>query len=464
MVLNINFYILTVFCLVALISQVFFGKTVVLGAELAIAGVFFIYLKRKKILTMADVVFICGWLLNVCYVAFSFGNVRQYDYYNFLMYADFFVKHDFFINHWQNYIEAVYFHPPLWGFLSAFVAKMVMFAGKTQEFGFDCSRFISLWAVGGGYIIFWRFMQKLKYQEFVQIWLFGIFVFAPINGIIANLVNNDALVYFFMLGGIYKAYLWFLRRTYASVSGVCAFIFLAGMTKFSGLMIMPFVAVLGLFWFLFAQDKADKNMWGQFFLIALSFVLGFAWGLFLLYYHFPLVPPLVNADFQNMSGYTLSERLFSVSAVGVPFADIWGNNLEPNVWLALIKTSLFGEWSWRSLFWAYVQYGLGIFWAFCAVGLFFYIPKYKIANSFPLSAAVITLVFSVLSAWINFWLDYPYFCSSEFRYVIILLPLSLLWIGGYLDKKSLPKLFKGILTGLLAIMVFARFMLYLNTI
>ena len=64
----------------------------------------------------------------------------------------------------------------------------------------------------------------------------------------------------------------------------------------------------------------------------------------------------------------------------------------------------------------------------------------------------------------NFWLTYKYFCSSEFRYVMILLPLSFLWLGNSLTQKSLPKPMERILAGGVALMIIARFMLYLNTI
>lgn len=74
------------------------------------------------------------------------------------------------------------------------------------------------------------------------------------------------------------------------------------------------------------------------------------------------------------------------------------------------------------------------------------------------------LVFSVLGAWANFWLEYPYFCSSEYRYVMILLPVSLLWLGNFLTQKSLPKAVGYVLAGGVALMVLAQFMLYLNTI
>jgi hypothetical protein len=304
----------------------------------------------------------------------------------------------------------------------------------------------------------------LEFKARLQVSLFILFIFAPINGIMANLVNNDALVYFLMLAGLYVAYLWYLQRTYRLAFVLSGLLFFAGMTKFSGLMIVPYIAILGLFMLVYDQNKFRKSMWWQFAIVALGGVLGFSWGIFLLYFDFPLVPPPVNVDFQAMAHYSLYERLFSLSQIQVPFADIWDNGIEPNVWLTLVKTSLFGEWKWESLFWALILYGLGLFWTVFAVCTFFCLPTYKVGKDFALSAAIIVLVFAVLGAWINFWLEYPYFCSSEFRYMVILLPVSLLWTGAYLNQKSLPKAFDAIWAGLTGLMVISRFMLYLNTI
>lgn len=464
MVLNANFFVLTLGCLIAFSGKVFFSSLCALWSVVLFAAVCVGFFIKKHKLSAVDVAFVSAFLMNVWYVLFSFGNVRQYDYYNFLMFADFIVENNFFVHNVKDYILSVYFHPPLWGFLSGIVTQLVMLTGQSKDFGFDCSRFISLWAVGGVYIIFWRFIGLLQFKPHLQTGLFVLFVFAPINGIMANLVNNDALVYFLMWTGLYVAYLWYQKQTYRLALGLSGLLFLAGMTKFSGLMIVPYVAILGFFRLIAAHNKLEKAMWGQFFIIAGGAILGFAWGIFLLYFDFPLVPPPVNVDFQSMAGYSLWDRLFSLSYIGVPFADIWNKGIEPNVWLTLVKTSLFGEWGWKPLFWAYMLYGFGMLLAIVGIYTFFFVPFCRFGKDFSLNAAIIVLVFSVFGAWINFWLDYPYFCSSEFRYTVILMPVSLLWIGAYLNQKSLPKVFNAISAGLIGLMIISRFMLYLNTI
>lgn len=153
-----------------------------------------------------------------------------------------------------------------------------------------------------------------------------------------------------------------------------------------------------------------------------------------------------------------------MATIGHPFADIRMGGAEANVFLALLKTALFGEWNWGGMFYAYVMYVLGGVLALLLVFTFFSLLQYKLGRDYVLNLFVVVFVFSVFAAWANFWLEYPYFCSSEFRYAAILLPLSLLWLGNYLSQKSLPKALNYALAGGLVLFTMARIMLYLHTI
>lgn len=419
---------------------------------------------QKRNFSMADGVFAMAFLLNLWYVAASMGNVRQYDYYNFVMFADYFIRYDFFISQPQNFLQEIYFQPPLWGLAAALVTKFCMFLGATQEAGFDCVRYLNLFAISGAGIIFWRFSGLLAFKPEVRLGVFALFCLFPANAVLANLVNNDAMVYFLMLAILYAGYLWCLSGERKNAVLLAGLLLMAGMTKFSGLMTVPALGIFGLCRLAQEENKFSPQLWGQFGIIGLGAVLGFGWGWLLLYYGLPLVPPPVNVDFQDLSGYPVTERLFSLATIGYPLADVWNGHAEINAFLALLKTALFGEWKWQGLFWAYVLYVLGGVLAVWLIISFFSLWKYKLGRDYALNLAVVVLTFTVFVAWANFWLDYPYFCSSEFRYTAILLPVSLLWFGNYLSQKSLPKAVSYALAGGLILLTITRIMLYLHTI
>lgn len=439
-----------------------------LPATLGIAGVGSVvcclFYARKKMLGVCDVIFLMSFLINLWYVLASWGNVRQYDYFNFYMQADYFLDHNFFVFNPKEYLSIVYFQPPLWSAVAAVVCKIMMLLGKTEEQGFDFVRFISLFAVSGTAIIFFRMIQRFVFEKWVSVFIFALFCFMPIHSVVANLVNNDAFVYFLMLGALYLGILWYDDNSWLRTMWLSGIIFLAGMTKFSGLMVVPAIAVLGISKLLQVTSQQRLKIIMQGIAIVCSAICGFTWGIFLLYHHLPLVPPMLGGEYQSLAHHTLFERLFTINMWYKPFADVRAGILEPNVFLALLKTSLFGEWSWQGMFGAWALYVLGGGLAVCLLVSFFSLFREKLGGSFVLNVAWIVLTFAVLGAWINFWLDYPYFCSSEFRYVLILLPVSLCWLALYLTKKRPSKQLNFVLTGFLLAFVLARIMLYLNTI
>ncbi|MBO5285205.1 MAG: glycosyltransferase family 39 protein [Alphaproteobacteria bacterium] len=454
MTIFFNIKQLFLFCLLLACCQFWFEGGLLIAGGVTCGVLAFCFYKDKNGLAL-NAIFFSAFLLNLWYVLASFGNVRQYDYFNFVMFADYFVQNDFFLFRPLGYLQSVYFQPPLWGGIAGIFMKVLEF---------DYVRFISLFAVSGAMIYFWRLTGELGFKNYIRLLTFFWGCFFPFQGILANLVNNDALVYFLMTAMLYYAYRWLVLKRMREALILSGLLFAAGMIKFSGLMMVPALGVLGLYKLMTAQDKLSRGLWAQFGVIGAGACLGFAWGWFLLYFGLPLVPPPQNNAYQNMAAYSLADRLFSFNTALYPFADVQTGGIEANVFLALLKTSLFGEWRWNGAFWAEVMYAEGILFALFGVISFFYLLKYKIGAGFAFNGFLIVLVFSVLGAWANFWLDYPYFCSSEFRYTAILLPASLLWMGNFLDKKSLPKGVIYALAGGAALLAVARIMLYLHTI
>jgi len=427
-------------------------------------GAYLFFLHKKGSVSAADGIFAAGFLMNLWYVCASWGNVRQYDYFNFVMGADYFIRNGFFLASPMSFFQEVYFQPPLWGLICALVAKMGMLLGAAQEEGFDAVRLISLFCVSGAGIIFWRLMTVFNFKDMVRLGLLALFCFFPANSIVANLVNNDAMVYFLMLAAIYVGYDWYVGGSWRQALILGGLLVAAGMVKFSGLMVVPALGVWGLCRLFKAENKCSPRLWGQFGVIGLGALLGFSWGLFLLYFDLPLVSPPQNVGFQDLSLVPLTERLFKLDTALYPFADIWRGHIEANVFLALIKTAMFGEWGWAAGIWADILYLLGGGLAVLLIVSFFSLWHYKLGKDYAFNLFCVVLTFSVLISWIGFWLEYPYFCSSEFRYVMILLPVSLLWLGNQLTQKRLPKRVNYALAGVLGLFILAKFMLYLNTI
>jgi hypothetical protein len=165
-----------------------------------------------------------------------------------------------------------------------------------------------------------------------------------------------------------------------------------------------------------------------------------------------------------MEKYSIWERLFDFSSIGELFVDIRQGIVEPNVWLSLIKTATFGEWNWGGGFWAYSLYVLMILLAVMFVFSFNGIFKYKIGEDFGLNLAIVVYVFAIFISWALFWIEYPYFCSTEFRYVVAVVPMAFLWLMNYLSQKNLPTWMNVLLASFVVVFAIARFIVCLSTI
>lgn len=126
----------------------------------------------------ADGILAAAFLFNLWYVLGSWGNVRQYDYYNFVMHTDYFLQNGFFLAAPAAYLQSVYFQPPLWGLVSAAVTKFCMWFGAGREAAFDSVRFVSLFCITGAGIVFWRLLREFKLKDGVRLGLFALFAFS----------------------------------------------------------------------------------------------------------------------------------------------------------------------------------------------------------------------------------------------------------------------------------------------
>lgn len=462
MAISFNLKSIFLMCLFLMIWHIVLPFTFGIGVLIVLG---FLVLKHdKKNFAIIDYLFATSFLFNLWYVLGESISYRQYDYFNFFMHAVFFVENDFFIDNPLMYLKSVFFQPPLWGAITGIIAKFCMMMGKTKEFGFDVARFLSLFAISGVMVLAWRLFSLFKFKKEVLVWGYALFVFLPIHTIMAGFNNNDAFVYFLMTAVIYEGYCWYVSEDIKKSFVIAGILILAGMTKFSGLMVVSYLGMLGIALLVRHKCVFDKKLFIQFGIIAVGSVIGFAWGIFLLYYKFPLVPPPINVSFQLMDKYSLVERLFDFSNIMTIFADVRQGILEQNVWLSLIKTATFGEWSWSGGIWALGLYITMILIALVFVFSFLFIFKYKIGDDFGLNLAIVIFVLAVLISWAMFWMKFPYFCSTEFRYVVALVPVSFLWMMNLFTQKNLPKWLNVSLASLVVIMIVTKAIVCLSTI
>ncbi len=449
-------------CIFLMLWHMMFMHTFVLGSGVVLG--YLVYRQIKYEISIPDVLFASSFLLNLWYVLCLGINVRQYDYFNFFMHAVYFVDNDFFVKNPINYLMSVYFQPPLWGGIAGLITKIGIMLGNSREEAFDVVRFVSLFSISGVGIIGLRLFNLFNFKHIVLLFGYGVFLFFPIHTILSGLNNNDAFVYFLMTIVIYQGVIWYQNRGYKNALIIAGILILAGMTKFSGLMVISYLAMLGIAILINENKLFDKRAWCEFVIIAFGALIGFSWGGFLLYHNFPLVPPPQGVSYQLMDGFDIYRRLFDFSNIGELFVDLHAGIVEPNVWLALVKTSVFGEWQWNGGVFAYILYLgailLDILFIYGFLGIF----KYKLGKDFGVNLAIIVFVFAVFISWALFWIKFPYFCSTEYRYIVALIPVSFIGMISIFSQKKLPKWLEISLASLSVIFVMAQVIVCLSTI
>ncbi len=462
MQLSFNLKAMFGLCMCLMLWHMMFLHTFLLGSGIVLAFLGYKYFKGN--ISVFDVLFASSFLLNLWYVVGLDINVRQYDYFNFFMHAVYFVENDFFVKNPINYLQAVYYQPPLWGGVTGGITKIGMILGVLREQAFDVVRFVSLFCISGVGIVAYRLFKLFDFKRNVLIFGYGVFLFLPIHTMMSGFNNNDTLVYFLMTMIIYQGYNWYVYGGYKRAFIIAGLLVLAGMTKFSGLMVVAYLAMLGVAILINKRNAFDKKAWFEFLIIAFGVLIGFSWGGFLLYHNFPLVPPPQDVSYQAMSRFDIYTRFFDFSNIGELFVDLKYGIVEPNVWLALVKTSIFGEWKWNGGIFAYILYFstilLDILLVYGFLGLF----KYKVGKDFGFNLAIIVFVLAVFISWGLFWISYPYFCSTEFRYIVSLVPVSFVGLMSLLSQKNLPKWVNISLASLSVVFVIAKIIVYLSTI
>ena len=129
-------------------------------------------------------------------------------------------------------------------------------------------------------IIFWRILGELKVKGSAKLVAFLIMAFNPSFVIFSGSINNDILSITFMLAAMLYTIRWYNNRSFKNIICLAFTIGLSMMSKLSGALIAPAVAVVFLYC-LVKHFKAEyKKLLPQFFVFGLICIpLGLWWSI-----------------------------------------------------------------------------------------------------------------------------------------------------------------------------------------
>lgn len=316
----------------------------------------------------------------------------------------------------------------------------------------------------------------------------------PIFTIMSGSINNDALSLVLAVASIYLALKWYEKTTMARIIPIAIAIGLSMMAKLTGGLVAVPIGTLMLlkFYYVFKSFRGeikgiDDDVKGyinpfkrpadlpslgdlifQFIAFAIIvFPLGLYWTIRnKIKFDMPAnyIPPVGEQLGENM---TLSKRLFDLR-LNNPFPVIEGNNgdyNEFNVFISLIKTSLFGEWDFSTysgkltiIAWGLLVTAVAVI-ILCLIATFYMTFSKKSKLSHEGRIVLFLTWITYLAAYLAFALSYNNFSAEDFRYGAICIVSEGIFLGLFSENIS-SKALKNIIFILSTLFAFFAFTMY----
>ena len=432
---------------------------------------------RKRSLSdhMILALMIAGFLLRLFYILYTSVDTRQHDVFFFGQNGPItqfrYQRHAEYIEYICRYFRlpstdpsqiglSQLYHPPLHHIIAAIWLRIGMIFTPHYTRACESIQFLTLFYSSCCMLICHRLFKTLGLNKLSLVIPMAIICFHPTLIIMAGSVNNDILSITFALAAILAAVKWYKEPTLPKILLTALLIGCSMMTKLSGALIAPGIAILFLSRF-FQDVKADRsNLFKylkQFVLFAFLCVpLGLWWQVKnAVQFGLPItfVPSLGSNSGQYLGNYSVFQRLLelpkeSLQRIFMAWPDSYGSSYsEYNCLLALLKTSVFGEFT--------LFYDQGASDAILSLGttfskMLFYanallvlisiigmavclIKKWYIING-TVTAMLITVWGVVLLSYIKFCFEFPQTCTQNFRYAVPTMLVGVIFLGQTLRK------------------------------
>ena len=277
-------------------------------------------------------------------------------------------------------------------------------------------------------------------------------------------INNDALATALMAGSIAALLEWYEKPTYRGIIKLAFCIGFGMMTKLTAALVAPSTAVV----FAIVLYKNLKSEWRtilrQFVVfIVICAPLGLWYGIRNMFWGVPLlyVQELPEGLLQNISGMPFKERItdFSLSQFNSVFEqwmyisdDGYAGYNEHNPLIAIMKNSLFSEYINEGNFAnmpGIIKTAKVFFWLSAVMALIAFVSmiiSFFRKNKMDLVHKLFFGSFYFLNVIYLYKMayDYPFTCTLNFRYIVLTVPVQMLFAGIMLDKlkESKPKAYK----------------------
>lgn len=342
-----------------------------------------------------------------------------------------------------------YYHPPLFYIVSALIMGIFdPMKNNNLTASFEAIQLFNMVIAAMIPVVAFRTFKALELKEAGLFWATCLISFSPALYPIGAALNSDCLMTFFLSLVILNAVRWAKKQEMITIAKMGLFLALAMLSKTSGVLVAPALAVLFL-WILIEKRKQFKKLLPQYIVFGLiSIPLGLSWVLreYILFgVPFNYVLEQSVDSFQYIGDCSLIQRLglpsyYEITEVKIlwhyrqSYGNIWGQTL---LTMALDEGILavpnhFAYYLLILLYWGNSILFICSFFAFL-VSLF-------IKEVSPVIRAFFFVGYStLLGSYILFAFQQPFICTMNFRYIAVILVFlfsAVGMVGSYRKPKA----------------------------
>lgn len=336
-----------------------------------------------------------------------------------------------------------YYQPPLHHFISAMWLKVFSKLIRSYTTLIESLQFVPLIYSMLLLIVINKILKELKIKDKYKNLILVIMAFHPTFTILSGSINNDMLSILLIFCTLYELIKWYKKSDMVNTIILAIVTGLAVMAKTSGAIVSLPIMYIFLLQFYRTIKKGDKRkiwqyigMYCVFGIISLSLGLWYPVRNYILFKQ----PILYILDPNNQKLYVGDKSLLSRF---VPFSkELLIQYADPyehyNIPTFLIKSSLFGEWTWTTSYICKYIYVFALF-ANIAIIVFSIVAIIREMTSNRKRDLIYRNIFLILYffniiSFISMNIKLPYGCSMDFRYIVPTIFIGIYFIGLQLRK------------------------------
>ncbi len=426
---------------------------------------------KNKRLTIAILIciFLAGFLIKAYYVSYTETWMRQHDVISFGAEEGHAAYIEYLLNNkslpdFDPREKWAFFQPPLHHAICALsmaASKTLGFSEKTIQ---ENVQLLTLLYMCITMIVTYLMCKNLSIKNNSIILTMAIVSVHPMFTILSGSINNDSLSLMLALLSVYIAMVWYEKPTILNTCLLALCIGLSMMAKLTGALVAPGIGILMLMRIFREKNilKGIKEYWLKIILfIVIVAPLGLWWSIRnAIKWNMPInyIPP-VGEQFPDEVGFV--DRLFDMN-INSPYVSLISNGDmydEHNIFYALVKTSIFGEYNYSQYSRLLVVFAWILFAVSIVIALFALFSTMKVleqivkksdaiengneADSLKINNVtnddvakyvMLSVTYIVyVAAYLSFALSYSNFSAQDFRYGAIAIIIQSIFLGKYMD-------------------------------